>query len=71
MTKGLAREVRDLALEALERGWEVRPTRRGHLALLCPCGAHLVHLAGTPSDRRSTPNARARLKRTGCWPPLT
>jgi hypothetical protein len=53
-----------------DQGWRVEPTKSGHWRCYAPDGEHIVHLAGTPSDRRSINNALAKLREYGFqWPP--
>jgi predicted RNA binding protein YcfA (HicA-like mRNA interferase family) len=63
----------DLAkiIAALEhQGWRVERTRKGHWRCFAPTGEGIVHLPGTPSDRRALANAVADLRRYGFqWPP--
>ncbi|MCW2852165.1 MAG: hypothetical protein JWM84_1829 [Nocardioides sp.] len=51
------------------QGYEVRVTKRGHVAVFQD-GRHVVTFSGTPSDWRAMKNALAALKRAGFrWPP--
>ena len=43
-----------------DQGWRVERTKRGHWRCYAPDGEHLVHLADTPSDRRSINNALSK-----------
>ena len=56
-------EVRRLLRELRQAGLEVSQARSGHYLVECPGGR--VSIAGTPSDRRTTLNDRARLRRKG------
>jgi predicted RNA binding protein YcfA (HicA-like mRNA interferase family) len=58
----MSRDVKHFTREVEARGWNVAPTRRGHLRLTHPNGG-LVFVAGTPSDHRALTNMRAEIKR--------
>lgn len=63
------KDLRKIVKELKRQGFEVRPTKRGHLAVYHD-GELVTTFAGTPSDHRSTLNALAPLKRAGFqWPP--
>jgi hypothetical protein len=55
---------RALARTALRLGWTISRHGSGHLRWLSPSGA-VITTAGSPSDRRSIRNDRARLRRAG------
>ncbi len=48
-----------------QAGWRVVQTRRNHFAFYSPDGRTIVTIAGTPSDRRTRRNDKARLRRAG------
>ena len=56
--------LRAMAALARRLGWQVTPTRSGHLAWRSPDGT-VVYTPSTPSDYRAIRNARARLRRAG------
>lgn len=58
------KDIRKLTRELRRQGFEVRATRRGHLAV-STSGQSIAVLAGTPSDWRSHRNGLARLRRAG------
>ena len=66
----MRKEVRDLVEEAERQGWRRKELASGHVQLLCPDGATIVTIPGSPSDRRWQANAVARLRKGGFkWPP--
>lgn len=66
----MKREVRELVREAKRQGWRVEQLKSGHIRLYAPDGKHIVHVSGTPSDRRTLANTIADMRRYGFqWPP--
>lgn len=55
---------RALAAHAIANGWELSPTKGGHIAWRSPAG-RVYFTASTTSDWRSVRNARAHLRRLG------
>ena len=60
--RGVTPEVRDEVLRAVERGWSIGLTARGHPRLVHPSGA-IVICSGTTGDRRAVRQLRADLLR--------
>lgn len=58
------RGIKSLTNFALDNGWDVDRTGRGHLRFKGPEG-QLVFSAGTPSDYRTLYNTAAKLRRAG------
>jgi hypothetical protein len=56
--------LKKLSKELDRQGFDVRTTRRGHVAVQA-AGMTVAVFAGTPSDWRSTRNGLARLRRAG------
>jgi hypothetical protein len=56
--------LRSMARSARDHGWAISLRGSGHLAWRSPDGETVI-TPSTPSDRRSTLNARARLRRAG------
>jgi predicted RNA binding protein YcfA (HicA-like mRNA interferase family) len=54
--------IRDLIEEAEKLGYTAEPTNGSHVRFTHSSGA-LVHVSGTPSDRRGWQNARSDLRR--------
>ncbi len=67
----MSKDFRDIRREAERQGWVVETTRGGHWRFLPPDKAKpIVHISGTPSDRRDLDNSIALLRRSGFrWPP--
>lgn len=63
-TAGLHRDVRALIGELRAAGW-MTDHRGIHVKVLDPKGRIVTTLPSTPSDHRSLPNARAKLRRAG------
>jgi hypothetical protein len=59
---GRGRKLVRALLAGEAKGWAVATTNGNHLRLTSPAG-HVVHLAGTPSDRKALQNNRALLRR--------
>jgi predicted RNA binding protein YcfA (HicA-like mRNA interferase family) len=65
----MANEVRQIVKALEDQGFDVVPTKRGHLRVYKD-GVLLSTLSGTPGDRRALLNGLAPLKRAGFqWPP--
>ncbi|MGW5267156.1 hypothetical protein ACWEQ4_00760 [Rhodococcus sp. NPDC003994] len=62
------KDLRNIAKAAVEQGFEVQVTSRGHVRLLKD-GVPVSTFAGTPSDRRSWLNSLSHAKRAGFTPP--
>lgn len=60
-----SKEVKQLIERLREQGWRVDPTKGGHFRAFSPDGVHIVHIAGTPSSKRSHANTVALLRRYG------
>lgn len=60
----LPRDLRKIAAQAREQGWQVEMTRKSHIKFVPPQG-ELVYSSGTPSDRRAQLNLVSRLRRQG------
>jgi hypothetical protein len=58
------KDSRDLAKALKEQGFEVTPSKNGHLIVRLG-GRRIATLAGTPSDRRTWLNDLAALRRAG------
>ena len=56
--------LRSLARTARASGWLITRRKSGHLAWRSPDGEVII-TPSTPSDHRSSKNARARLRRAG------
>lgn len=58
---------------ALDQGWRVERTKRGHRRFVPPDSSRRIVIgSGTPGDRRAVRNLLAQLKREGLvwpWPP--
>lgn len=68
--KGLHRDVRKIILQAEERGWSGRPTKK-HYILFWPGGGS-VTIAATPSTGiRALQNAEADLRRVERQHPIS
>lgn len=59
------RELRPLIAAAIEQGWDVAQTKRGHVRFRPPGGGRPVFASKTPSEYRSAMNTRAELRRAG------
>jgi hypothetical protein len=62
--KAVRHDVRELLEKISEEGWAIKPTQGGHWKCTSPSG-DIVFAPGTPSDRRSLLNARAKFRRCG------
>lgn len=62
LLRGVSRDTRAEILQAIQRGWTVKLTAKGHVQLRHPSGA-IVHAAGSTSDVRSVRALRADLRR--------
>ncbi len=60
----MSKDLRMLLRELKRQGFQVKPTKRGHVRVLRD-GQTVGFLAGTPSDWRSHRNAVATLRRAG------
>jgi predicted RNA binding protein YcfA (HicA-like mRNA interferase family) len=58
------KDVRDLVKALEKQGFEVTPSRSGHLIVRLD-GRRIATMAGTPSDHRSQLNLLAVLRRAG------
>jgi predicted RNA binding protein YcfA (HicA-like mRNA interferase family) len=56
-------EGKRLAAELEAAGWRVVHSRHSHLKAYCPCGVHMIVIAGTSSDTRGPKNTRAQIRR--------
>lgn len=63
-------DLRDIEQAAIEQGWRVERTKRGHPVFYPPDpDKGPIYGSGTPSDRRSIRNLLAKLKSAGLiWP---
>lgn len=62
------KELKKLVRELEVQGFEVEPTRNGHLTVR-KNGTRITTFAGTPGDGRSWKNSLAHCKRAGfIWP---
>ena len=52
LLRGVSRDTRDVVLAAVDRGWTVKLTAKGHVQLRHPSGA-ILYCSGSTSDRRS------------------
>lgn len=63
----------ELERAALDQGWRVERTKRGHRRVIPPDPTRRIVIgSGTPGDRRAIWNLLAHLKREGFrwpWPP--
>lgn len=59
------RELKKIALVAVEQGWRITMTGSGHLRWLPPQGGSPVFTASTPDDYRTVRNCRSSLRRAG------
>ena len=59
----LHKDWKKLAKVATDAGWNVTPTRGGHIKWQAPTGA-VVFSASTPSDKRAMANHIGFLRRT-------
>lgn len=62
------KETKKLVKSLLQQGFDVEPTKKGHLRVYLD-GVWVTTLSGTSSDWRSYRNALAVLKRAGYKPP--
>ena len=60
----MKKEVRDLTKALEKQGFEVTPSKSGHLIVRLD-GRRIATLAGTPSDHRTWLNDLAALRRAG------
>lgn len=60
----IPKDLRRTADQAIEAGWTIEQTRKGHLAWKSPEG-ETVFCPGTPSDHRSVANVIGKLRRAG------
>jgi len=60
----LKKDMKQLVKKARAQGWEVTPTRNGHIRFRSPDG-HLIFGASTPSEYRGMKNKIADLRRAG------
>lgn len=44
-------------------GWRIVLTRNSHYKAFCPCGQHMLTMAGTASDHRAGKNLEAQARR--------
>ena len=62
------KELKKLARELEAQGFDVEPTRKGHLTVR-KRGLRVTTFSGTPGDGRSWKNSLAQCKRAGfIWP---
>jgi predicted RNA binding protein YcfA (HicA-like mRNA interferase family) len=54
--------VKEVLRQAAAQGWQVQPTRSGHVRLVHPAGTVVV-TSSTPSDCRALANLKAQLRR--------
>lgn len=59
------KDTKKILAAVRKAGWRVERTGGQHYKLKSICGQHIVIVSGTPSDRRSVNNLRAKLKRCG------
>ncbi|GAA2753330.1 type II toxin-antitoxin system HicA family toxin [Kitasatospora cinereorecta] len=60
----MKKEVRDMARALEKQGFEVTPSKNGHLIVRLD-GRRIATLAGTPSDHRSWLNTITVLRKAG------
>jgi predicted RNA binding protein YcfA (HicA-like mRNA interferase family) len=60
----LRKEMQQIVKVARAQGWEVTPTRNGHLRFRSPDGA-MIFGPSTPSEYRGVKNKIADLRRAG------
>lgn len=62
----MSKDWKSIAKELRRQGWELTPTRNGHWRCVPPDrGKPIVHVSGTPSDRRAIDKVLGDLKRSG------
>lgn len=59
------KETTKLVKTLRQQGWRVDLLKGGHYRAYSPDGKGIVHIAGTPSDRRAMANTIAQLRRYG------
>lgn len=59
------RELKKIAVKAVEQGWTISMTNGGHLKWTSPKGGQPVFTASTPDDYRTVRNCLSLLRRAG------
>lgn len=62
LLRGVSRDTRDVVLAAVDRGWTISLTTKGHVQLRHPSGA-MIFCSGSTSDSRSHRYVRADIAR--------
>lgn len=62
LTRALREPGRQLARDAIRRGWTLRRLNGGHLRLDHPDGVHSVVFPASPSDWRGWKNLRSHIR---------
>lgn len=57
--------IRDILAAASKACWRIEPLRSGHVRALSPCGKHIIHVSGTPSDWRAINKIKSNFRRAG------
>lgn len=57
--------IREILAAASKACWRIERLGSGHVRALSPCGRHIVHVSGTPSDWRALHKIRSNFRRAG------